>query len=227
MTNSLLDLTDLFAKISPNVPPDTTPLNTAVDPLALSCASYRAWIDAGLRWTDWSIVECNSSDHQMAADIRRFYRDQIALQALHGQPVSKFRSELYNICNGGTMQNCHRGMLYKLPYFYAEDTARHQLVAEFGDQVITNADHESLVETLTPVRTVFRSKRPHEFVEYWYRDSKNQLHMMDINYSHAYRPLTDSLYNLPQVRLKFYRYARTDRRTQLTYWGMIKVEVAA
>jgi hypothetical protein len=183
----------------------------------------------GHRWVNWSDVKHTDQDVEQAQQIRRYYRDRIALQILRGGTVSKFRTELYDICNGGIMRHCHRGMLYKLPYFYAEDTARDQLIEQFG--IGNRADREpSLIKTeLTPVRTVFRTRRgaKGESVEYWFQDQKQELYMTDINYSNAYRPLLDSLFRLPSVSLQFTRYPHQQRHSRLSYWGMIKVEIAA
>jgi hypothetical protein len=225
------DIDELFKQInSTNAPePDVRPLTEVADPLALSCASYRMWETLGHRWVNWGDVKHTDQDVEQAQQIRRYYRDRIALQILRGGTVSKFRTELYDICNGGIMRHCHRGMLYKLPYFYAEDTARDQLLGQF--KIGNRADRNpSFIKTeLTPVRTVFRTRRgaKGESVEYWFQDQKQELYMTDINYSNDYRPLLDSLFRLPSVSLQFTRYPHTHRHSQLSYWGMIKVEIAA
>jgi hypothetical protein len=228
MTNSS-DIT--FERSTGATNTDRRPLTEVADPVALSCASYRYWKQLGNRWAGWSDVECIESDHEQAQKIRRYYRDRIAMQTLRGHTVSKFRTEMYDICNGGIMRHCHRGMIYKMPYFYAEDTARDRLkelfVPRFDQYQLNNEELVKTVATLQPVQEIFRSRSgPRaENIEYWYRDKVDNLFMMEINYQNPYRALVSGLFQLANVQLKFSKFVKTHPHSGLIYWYIANPEI--
>ena len=159
---------------------DRRPLTEKADPLALSWAAYHVWEKfPGRRWADWVDLEAHDHDREMATETRRYYRNKLALRALKGtDEQTQFARDLYDICNGGIMRNCHRGMLYRLPYFYVEDIRRAELIAD--------TQHQPSLKDITPAflrekhtrrllrhSRIFHSRRSREVMEYWFHDEES------------------------------------------------------
>ncbi len=229
----IINLSTVNQEFELKLAPSQVPMKYPVDPIALSCASYREWITSGTRWAGWDADQVTAQDLEQAQQIRRHYRDRIAMQVLSGRTVSKFRQELYTICNGGTMYQHQQGMIYRLPYFYAEDMAREQLLADYGagqelEDMHLSTPHVRLAHTLIPVRRVFRGRRTpkNEYYEYWYQGQQDQqLYMMEIEYQHTFRHMLDALFENPSVRLGFARFVRGVRSTGQRYWGISQPEI--
>ena len=212
---------------------DSKPLDCKDDPLALSWASYHAWQAGGPRWLALSEVTATERDHQLAQATRRYYAGKIAVQLLQGQPVSKFRQDLYELCSGGAITNGHRGMVFQLPYLYSEDQSRERLAerfrsVEFG-QDFNRYLQVAVCLDLTPAEQLFVCSRKNQTdkTEYWFTDSAGLPYMIDVLHSNPLKTLVDSLYARPQLRLGAHIYRRTCRYTKLEYSGIIKPEVVA
>ena len=110
---------------------DTRPLMFQDDPIALSCASYRKSIetDMAVRFTELSSVTATDEDHDQAESIRKYYADRVVFRTLtNDKPLTAFYRDLYELVTRSVeMQRRHEGMIYRLPYFYAEDLAREEL----------------------------------------------------------------------------------------------------
>ena len=105
------------------------------DPIALGCAAYRIWTEnRTTRWMDFEHLTVEAEDREHADRIRKYYQERtshILIDILKNGPtaVSEFRKKLslivHNQMHEYTAQD--RGILYKLPYFYNEDTALERL----------------------------------------------------------------------------------------------------
>ena len=156
---------------------DRRPLTEKADPLALSWAAYHVWSKfPNRRWVPWNDLEAHDHDRDMANETRRYYRNKLALRALKATgETSQFSRDLYDICNGGTMRECHRGMLYRLPYFYVEDTKRAALIEHTLSQpTLSDAPPAAICERfskdLLRHSSIFHSRRNREIMEYWFHD---------------------------------------------------------
>lgn len=175
----------------------SAPLGETHDALALSWASYRKFNDTGIRWSEWDSADLLSIDHEMAQATRQYYRNRITVQALKGRDITKFQQELHDVCNGAPLQLKHKGMLWRLPYFYHEDITRDQLRQQFTKEIQPQSPGTATV-TLKPVSRIFKSRRQQEMVEYWF-EADDQLYMMDVQYRNDYRPMLDGLFERDQV----------------------------
>jgi hypothetical protein len=152
------------------------------DPIALGCAAYRVWTEnRTTRWMDFEHVTVEAEDREHADRIRKYYQDRtnhILIDILKNGPtaVSEFRKKLSLIVHNQMTEytDQDRGILYKLPYFYLEDTALERLFA-------TNAPAEyygNLAERYTQpcqfrlklIETILVSRKHGETTQYWFRD---------------------------------------------------------
>ena len=144
---------------------------TQDDPLAMSCASHDHWRQTGQRWQEVSPILPHH--REQARVISTHYRDKIMMQMLGSRPLSEFKRDLYHVLTGGQLLHRHRGMIWKLPYFYAEDQAKSQLTQMFRDHEVPwnfYADLPTL--DLTPVVMIMVSRRGNENQEFWFRDQQ-------------------------------------------------------
>lgn len=198
---------------------DRRPLTEKQDPLALSWASYRVWEKfPERRWVSWNDIEAHDHDKEMADSTRRYYRDKLAMQALkNSNGPTKFARDLYDICNGGIMRECHRGMIYRLPYFFVEDVRDTELRTIFPNSLITEATFntrqlaEKNTQHLVPVMKIFRSRKQSEIMEYWFRDSYDNPVCWAVKYDNPLRSLTDGLFEQPSIDLSGF-YHKTHKR---------------
>lgn len=176
---------DEFAKwldeIREEMPPPKTTVFTE-DPIALGCAAYRVWTENHVtRWMEFEQVTVESEDREQADRIRKYYQDRtnhILIDILKNGPtaVSEFRKKLslivHNQMTEYTAQD--RGILYKLPYFYQEDTALDRLFANnvSNEYYRTLADINPQPEQLrlTLLDSVLISRKHGETTQYWFRD---------------------------------------------------------
>ena len=151
---------------------DTKPLEPLVfadDPIALSCAAYRLWQKTSLnRWPDLDNVVAEPQDHAQSQAIRKYYADRLIIKLLQQQrEVSRFRRKLYGVVtNSEPVTKSELGMIYRLPYFYAEDTALDQLVADTTSAEIYRMGDELTGEFVLK-QCITKSRRSGEFVQFW------------------------------------------------------------
>jgi hypothetical protein len=196
---------DLFAKQW-----DTTPLTAGNDPLALTVGSWRRAVatDYQVRWdslADASRVP-TAEDLELAQRIRAHYRGQLTLRALRtGRPLTSYQQALYEMLETQCYQNQHLGMLYRLPYFYAEDTAHEQLrmtCARVPDQREHKLCRE--IRVLTPLREILRSRRQKETMEYWFVDAQGHGAAWMVGLGNPLRSLVHALFQRPDVAVSAY-----------------------
>jgi hypothetical protein len=152
------------------------------DPIALGCAAYRIWTANHVtRWMDFEHLTVEDDDREHADRIRAYYRartQHILIDILKKGPtaVSEFRKKLslivHNQMHEYTAQD--RGILYKLPYFYLEDTAQERLFAmnapaEYYRSLEDRRAHPEQFR-LTLLDSVLVSRKHGETTQYWFRD---------------------------------------------------------
>jgi len=199
-----------------------------VDHLALSWASYHVWLkDPGKRYVDWRDLEASAHDVEMAQVTRRYYRDQLMMRVLKtDRELTPFARDLYDICNGGALRECHRGMLYRLPYFYVEDITLLDIYQQY-QQAFPAQDATApftSTRTLQPDRVVFRSRRNNECMQYWFRDQESGRPVMwPVKYDNPLRSIVEHLHSLNQPLTInaswFTRYQRIQQH-MLQHWQL-------
>lgn len=213
---------------------DRRPLTEKQDPLALSWAAYHVWENfPQRRWVDWADIEARDHDITMAEHTRRYYRDKIALRALsNNNALTAFQKDLYDICNGGILRECHRGMLYRLPYFYAEDVARQELRdlfknrPAFDQRPVWSKHAEKVTMQLAPVMKIFKSRKNSEIMEYWFQETScDHPVMWAIKYDNPLRSMVDNLFDESKfMRVSAYKH-NTSRSQEFNHWHLSDVEL--
>lgn len=141
----------------------------ADDPIALSCAAYRLWQKNPVdRWPDLNDMVPEPQDREQSQAIRKYYADRLILSFLQQEHnISSFRRNLYGlVTNSIQLKKNEIGMVYRLPYFYDEDTALDQLVADTTSADVPHMGSELTGEFLLKKR-ITKSRRSGEFVQFW------------------------------------------------------------
>lgn len=211
---------------------DRRPMTEKADPLALSWVSYHVWQKfPNRRWTPWDDLEASNHDRDMAQETRRYYRNKLAMRALRSdREPSQFSQDLYDICNGGIMRECHRGMIYRLPYFYVEDTKRAELIADTQSQpnvAVFRSLPETRTVTLLRHSCIFHSRRNRETMEYWFHDADtNQAVLWSVSYDNPCRSLVEQIWR-DHTCIKLYgRYLLGhDTTNDFHFWKVLQPEL--
>jgi len=212
---------------------DRRPIAEKADPLALSWVAYHVWTKfPQKRWAPWRDLEVHEHDRAMADETRRYYRNRLAMQALKSnQEPTQFSRDLYDVCNGGIMRECHRGMLYRLPYFYVEDTGREALIEATKAQPDLQGLPISLVEISTRElrrhSRIFHSRRSRERMEYWFHDLETGYAVMwPVDYQNPLRSVIESWWNSHRPALVTARWCLGhDRLRGFHYWVVSEPEL--
>jgi hypothetical protein len=139
------------------------------DPIALSCAAYRQYqLHPANRWPDLNEMTVESQDREQADVIRKYYADRLVLDVLRQQqPISGFRRKLYGLVTGSVKLKKHEiGMVYRLPYFYEEDTGLDQIAEQTTSADIMYIGNEITAEFVLK-KHITKSRRTGEFVQFW------------------------------------------------------------
>ena len=145
-------------------------VNFKDDPIVLACASYRFWREGGHRWANLETVVPTELDRHQAELVRSYYRARITFERLRTtseQPVSEFRRKLMGIIDGHyQITDKDLGILYRLPYFYEEDTAHDSIVETFPR---TQSRFDGSSATFELYKKVLKSRQRVETVQLWLR----------------------------------------------------------
>lgn len=150
------------------------------DPIALGCAAYRFWNTVGTsRWLAFEAAEVTLEDRELANAIRKYYRartEHLLFDVLkHGTTtVSEFRKKLALIVADQYQKftDQDRGILYRLPYFYHEDTAVDRVFANnasadyYGAAPMTLSQPQQL--HLQLLEKILVSRKNGDTVQYWF-----------------------------------------------------------
>jgi hypothetical protein len=203
------------------------------DPVALSVSVWRSWTkqgpDSTERWMDLKYAKATDQDREMASAIRQYYRNKLMLKALTNTTdktaLTEFLQALYQYLNSNdTVTTEQLGMIYRLPYFYAEDQAREQLTLRYADhqpQLTTHLRTEvNITKTLQPVTKILRSRRGAEMQEFWFETQQQQLVLLPVSVSNPLLTLADSLYQQDSVTVTGYFRPTRLRGFDLTFYNL-------
>lgn len=175
------------------------------DPLALSCASWRIFKDEPeRRWTNLDVVKATQEDRSMAQRIRDYYNQRYTMQALKGRQLTEYQQKTAQFLSGlHHLTTDELGLLYKLPYFYTEDTALDFVV----ESTVTHdqsprRDHADY--TLTPIKEVFRTRKSGEIVQFWYRDQDNHAVLIECRATDNLLTMLRGLFKQPKIQVQTY-----------------------
>lgn len=201
------------------------------DPVALACASYRTFLETSIRWTDLKDATAIEQDHVQAAEIRKYYSDRILMSAVAAcGEMSEFRRKLYGLLIGQTgLKKRDIGLLYRLPYFYAEDTAMDQVMA-LTKTVSTNAPRtRDVIGHFQLIQRIDVSRRSGETVQLWLQKGTDTTtpYMIAAKGDNPFLSLVESVLKLP-VKLTATAYLKHHRghyRDRL-YYQLGNLEIA-
>ena len=213
---------------------DRRPLTEKADPLALSWAAYHIWTKSpNRRWAEWRDIEAHDHDREMANETRRYYRNKLAMRALKGNgETTQFAQDLYDICNGGIMRVCHIGILYRLPYFYVEDTRRAELIEHTQCQPTLldgtpAALREKHTKNIRRYGRIFHSRRGREIMEYWFHDEQTGHPVqLAVTYDNPLRSMVEHIWQTnSKMRIYGYWLLGHDARNDFYFWKVTQPEL--
>ena len=174
------------------------------DPIVLACAAYRVWLEfPDQRWCNLDTVVVQQQDQVQAIALRNYYRDRIMMGALTctriAAPMSTFRQKLYGIVNNTfeiTQQEI--GLLHRLPYFYAEDTALDRMVA--ATTGATDCAKGTTVNAeFTLIARILRSVSSGDMIHYWFTcEQDSSPYCLSVQGSNPLLGLVDKRFQEPQ-----------------------------
>lgn len=177
------------------------------DPVAMACAVHRGWqTDETPQFQDLESVVITPQDRLRAAAIRDYYGAKFTEMALRGWTPSEFRLKLAEVLDGRRqLKESEIGMLYRLPYFYDEDTDTDWIYANTATaqtlEYYRGLDHLVQRLTLTPLRQVLRSQRLGDSIKYWFVTQHGHPAVISVAKSNPLNTMMDSLFELPVLEV--------------------------
>ena len=184
------------------------PVEFKDDPVAMACAVHRSWkTHETPQFQELESAEIEPEDRDRAEAIRRYYGAKFVEMALRGRQPSEFRLKLAEVLGGRRqLAESEIGMLYRLPYFYDEDTETDWIYANTAsDQTLEyyrGLEHVVKPLTLTPLRRVLRSQRLGDSIKYWFVTQHGHPALISVAKSNPLNAMIDSLFELPQLRVQ-------------------------
>jgi hypothetical protein len=203
----------------------------ADDPVALAWAAYRVYLsNPALRWIDFADVEVTVHDRAVAQEIRSYYTGRILMDTMRSKKsMSEFRKKLYGLLIGETgLKKKDIGLLYRLPYFYVEDTALDQVIAqtEAPTSALTPA---TITGTFNLIKRIQVSRRSAEFVQFWLQHhKKTEPFMIAVKADNPLLPLLENILQrcLPISAIAHFRIHRGYHRNR-GFYQLSNVELAS
>jgi len=179
------------------------------DPVALACASYRYYCaNSEDRWRNFDLVEVTDEDRAKAEDIRRYYSHKLTFEALTRPIVSQFRTKLGAFLSGNHKLTIgEQGMLYKLPYFYAEDIMLDSIVTQTVSAPEAR-DPKLHRISLTPFTKILKARRGLETYQYWFKSHEGYGCVLPVTSSNTLRSVIDSLMYRDQFEVSAFVYSK-------------------
>ena len=175
--NILDEFENFERKLSPALP---KLVELKDDPVVLACASYRMYKENPRdRWVDFSSVVVWQDDREEAERLKTYYREKFKedtfqmLKQVNGSSMSPFRRKLYLLSNNDlVITEKEIGLLYRLPYFYYEDMALDDIVA--NTKTISETHPACKFDlNLTLYKKVLRSRSSNEINQYWFKEARS------------------------------------------------------
>jgi hypothetical protein len=179
------------------------------DPVALACASYRYYLkNSADRWRNFDLVEVIEEDRIKAEEIRRYYSQRLTFDALTRPVVSTFRTKLGAFLAGNhEITVSEQGLLYKLPYFYAEDIALDWIT----EQTVSAApvrDTALRSMTLIPLKKILKARRGQEMYQYWFKSAEGYGCVLPVMSNNPLKSIVESLIYRDQIEISAYVHAK-------------------
>jgi hypothetical protein len=180
------------------------------DPVAMACAVHRSWkTHETAQFLELESALIKPEDRDRAAAIRRYYGAKFTEMALRGHQPSEFRLKLAEVLDGRRqLAESEVGMLYRLPYFYDEDTETDWIYANTLSGQTLEYYHglDELVQplTLTPLRQVLRSQRLGDSIKYWFVTQHGHPALISVAKSNSLNAMMSSLFELPSLEVEAY-----------------------
>ena len=187
---------------SVDAPPEV-PIAFKDDPIAMACASYRLSQQGGFAWLDFHAATVEPQDRETAADIRKYYADRLLITALKSNGVmSEFRRKLYGVVTDSyQVKKSEEGLLYRLPYFYAEDTGLDHVMSQTQSASMADAATAKIAGKFTLVKKIFCSRaNAGSYWQFWFvRNNSPVPFMVEIKNDNVLYKLFDTLTQQPQM----------------------------
>jgi hypothetical protein len=179
------------------------------DPVALSITSYLIWLkNPSRRWVPVNEVgRVTPEAREMAHELRKYFLHRSTMKVLQGQTPTEFQYKLNAFLSDiRPLKIDELGMLYRLPYFYAED-----LDIDYVAENTTNskqispvpADSHPLVLTFFPLRKILRSRRSGEVNQYWWTAEPGGVPFaLSIRTDNPLMGMINSLFDRDQIQLR-------------------------
>lgn len=137
-------------------------------------------------------------DYDRAETIRRYYMEKLIFNKLRGMTPSKFREDLGIFLNTDYSNNAgvftysekFVGLAYKLPYFYDYDLKLRDIFGtEYAD---VKGPGGRDTKTLFFVDKLKSHRKRVQMIEYWFKDSKDNRLLVEIDKNNPLLALWDS-----------------------------------
>lgn len=191
-----------------SVPPKESHVQFQDDPVAMACAVHRSWkTHETPQFSELESAEIEPEDRDRAEAIRRYYGAKFVEMALRGYQLSEFRLKLAEVLDGRRqLAESEVGMLYRLPYFYDEDTDTDWIYANTASgqtlEYYRGLEHVVKPLTLTPLRQVLRSQRLGDSIKYWFVTQHGHPAVISVAKSNPLNAMMSSLFELPQLKVQ-------------------------
>ena len=202
---SILDDLDEFGTGRRYIEPPPKIVKLPDDPVVLACASYRMYLENPRhRWLDFESVVVWQDDREEAERLKAYYRERFKettfqmLKNVNNHGLSSFRRKLYQLVNGDlTITQKEIGLLYRLPYFYAEDLALDS-VASATETIPTHIPAHKQELKLRLFKKILRSRTSKEINQYWFTEETNgHAYMLPVDVDNILGNLFDNLVDQP------------------------------
>lgn len=202
--NTIQSIIDSIVTPNPDWPDNKTEFDQ--DPVALGCAAYRIWhTDKLVRFTEFERIQVLPEDIEMANNLCDYYISQttnLLFDAIrNSDKVSEFRKKMTLIVHRQmvdfTLQD--RGILYKLPYFYHEDTALTRVFKDNKEENYFLSPTRVRCE-LNPLERILISRKHGDTVQFWFTtQSQPGLFMWPVQTSNPMLRLVEGLFRRPSM----------------------------
>lgn len=207
----ILDNLDVFDAGRRHAEPPPKIVKLPDDPVVLACASYRMYLENPRhRWLNFESVVVWQDDREEAERLKAYYRERFKettfkmLKSTNGRSLSSFRRKLYQLVNGDlAITDREIGLLYRLPYFYAEDQDLDSVITATKSIAEHIPAHQQVMK-LKLFKKILRSRNSGEVTQYWFTEESNSHAYMlpvksDNNLANFFDSISDRPMNLESV----------------------------
>jgi hypothetical protein len=197
------------------------------DPVALSIANYKiGQQNSALRWNDLDDVTATADDHAQAAALRKYYGHRFTLAALAGKNRSKFRQKMASFLMGQhEILRSELGMIYRLPYFYAEDQAVDHVIESTATVDAVDRFIKPITAKFALDQIVLRSRNAGDYYQYWLRSDQDLYpYMISIKSDNSLKSMLESALRKP-VDMKCMVFPKGFHNANRHYFQLANVEL--